>query len=113
MKPYLSNDEYKLYTLIYNRAVASLMSDAEVEDTKVNILANDCLFNLEGEKVVFDGFLKIYEEAKIDETEDFKSSNPINKINIEIIKPEIYSIRPWPKGCSGSGFFEESLNPKI
>ena len=50
---------------------------------------------------------------KIDETEDFKSSNPINKINIEIIKPEIYSIRPWPKGCSGSGFFEESLNPKI
>jgi DNA topoisomerase-1 len=70
MKPYLSNDEYKLYTLIYNRAVASLMSDAEVEDTKVNILANDCLFNLEGEKVVFDGFLKIYEEAKIDETED-------------------------------------------
>lgn len=70
MKPYLSNDEYKLYTLIYNRAVASLMSDAEVEDTKVNVLANDCLFNLEGEKVVFDGFLKIYEEAKIDETED-------------------------------------------
>ena len=70
MKPYLSNEEYKLYTLIYNRAVASLMSDAEVEDTKVNILANDCLFNLEGEKVVFDGFLKIYEEAKIDETED-------------------------------------------
>ena len=50
---------------------------------------------------------------KIDETEDFKSSNPINKINIEIIKPEMYSIRPWPKGCSGSGFFEESLNPKI
>lgn len=70
MKPYLSNDEYKLYTLIYNRAVASLMSDAEVEDTKVNILANDCAFSLEGEKVVFDGFLKIYEEAKIDETED-------------------------------------------
>lgn len=70
MKPYLSNDEYKLYTLIYNRAVASLMSDAEVEDTKVNILANECLFNLEGEKIVFDGFLKIYEEAKIDETED-------------------------------------------
>ncbi|MBQ8293694.1 MAG: type I DNA topoisomerase [Bacilli bacterium] len=70
MKKYLSTDEYKLYTLIYNRAVASLMSDAVVEDTKVNILANNCLFNLEGERVVFDGFLKIYEEAKIDESED-------------------------------------------
>lgn len=70
MKKYLSNDEYKLYTLIYNRAIASLMSDAEVEDTKVNILANECLFNLEGEKIIFDGFLKIYEEAKLDDDED-------------------------------------------
>ncbi len=70
MKKYLSNDEYKLYSLIYNRAIASLMSDAVVEDTKVNIEANNCLFNVDGERVVFDGFLKIYEEATLDETED-------------------------------------------
>ncbi len=70
MKQYLSNDEYKLYTLIYNRAIASLMSDALIEDTKVNIKANDCLFNLDGERVIFDGFLKIYEEASLDETAD-------------------------------------------
>ena len=70
MKKYLSSEEYKLYTLIYNRALASLMSDAVIEDTKVNILANEYLFNLEGERVVFDGFLKIYEEAKIDDSED-------------------------------------------
>ena len=72
MKKYLSNDEYKLYTLIYNRAIASLMSDAVVEDTKVNILANDCLFNVEGERIIFDGFLKIYEEAKLDESDDLE-----------------------------------------
>lgn len=70
MKKYLSTDEYKLYSLIYNRAVASLMSDAVVEDTKVNIMANNCLFNVDGERVVFDGFLKIYEEAKLEESED-------------------------------------------
>ena len=70
MKKYLSTDEYKLYTLIYNRAVASLMSDAVVEDTKVNIMANNCLFNVDGERIVFDGFLKIYEEAKLEESED-------------------------------------------
>ena len=70
MKKYLSNDEYKLYSLIYNRAVASLMSDAVVEDTKVNIEANNCLFNVDGERVIFDGFLKIYEEGSLDETED-------------------------------------------
>ncbi len=70
MKPYLSTDEYKLYTLIYNRAIASLMSDALVEDTKVNILANKCLFNLTGERILFDGFLKVYEEAALDDTDD-------------------------------------------
>ena len=70
MKKYLSNDEYKLYSLIYNRAIASLMSDAVVEDTKVNIEANSCLFNVDGERVLFDGFLKIYEEGSLDETEE-------------------------------------------
>ena len=45
--------------------------------------------------------------------EDFKSSNPINKIKNEIIKPDIYSNLPWPKGCSISGFLQESLKPKI
>lgn len=72
MKKYLSNDEYKLYSLIYNRAIASLMSDAVVEDTKVNIEANNCLFNVDGERIIFDGFLKIYEEGKLDETEDLE-----------------------------------------
>ena len=71
MKKYLSNDEYKLYSLIYNRAIASLMSDAVVEDTKVNIEANSCLFNVDGERVLFDGFLKIYEEGSLDETEEY------------------------------------------
>ena len=70
MKKYLSNDEYKVYSLIYNRTIASLMSDAVVEDTKVNIEANSCLFNVDGERVLFDGFLKIYEEGSLDETEE-------------------------------------------
>ncbi len=66
---YLASDELKVYTLIYNRAVASLMSDATIEDTKVDIYANDYLFNLNGELVVYDGFLKIYEEASLDDAE--------------------------------------------
>ena len=45
--------------------------------------------------------------------EDFKSSNPINKIKNDMIKPDIYSNLPWPKGCSISGFLQESLKPKI
>ena len=43
--------------------------------------------------------------------EDEASSNPIKIINIETIKPAIYSILPCPKGCSASGFFPAILKP--
>lgn len=67
IKKYLNTEEYKLYSLIYNRAISSLMSDASVEDTLVEIKANDYLFHLEGEQIIFDGFLRLYEEANLDE----------------------------------------------
>ena len=38
---YLSLEEFKIYSLIYNRAIASLMKDAIVEDTKVEVINND------------------------------------------------------------------------
>lgn len=60
IKPYLTNDEYKLYSLIYSRAVASLMSDAIIEDQKIIIDNNDYKFEVTGNRVVFDGFLKVY-----------------------------------------------------
>ena len=70
IKKYLSLEEYKIYSLVYNRALASLMKDATVEDTKVSVINNNHLFNIQGEKVLFDGFLKVYEEANIDVHED-------------------------------------------
>ena len=72
VKRYLTADELKLYTLIYNRAVASLMVDATLEDTKVDVVNNGYLFNLSGEKVINPGFLAVYEETSIDDTEEFE-----------------------------------------
>ena len=62
VKAYLSNDEYKLYSLIYNRAVGALMANAIIEDQKVVFDDNGYEFEANGEKVVFDGFLKVYPE---------------------------------------------------
>jgi DNA topoisomerase-1 len=73
IKKYLNFEEYKLYSLIYNRALASLMSDAKVEDTKIEIHNGNYLFYLDGEKVKFDGYLTIYEEFDIDDAEQNKS----------------------------------------
>ena len=66
VKKYLSLEEYKIYSLIYNRALASLMSDAVLEDTKVEVVNNDYTFGLNGEITTYDGFLKVYEEMSIE-----------------------------------------------
>ena len=69
MKKYLSADELKIYTIIYNRALAAIMSDALVEDTKIKIKVKDYIFELNGEKVLFDGFQKLYLETSEEEVE--------------------------------------------
>ena len=70
-------DQDRLYELIYKRALASQMSDAQLERTKVKIknTANDQYFTANGEIVTFDGFLKVYLESVDDE--DLKEDSTI------------------------------------
>ncbi len=60
IKEYLTNDEYKLYHLIYYRALASLMKDAKVEATSITLFNNDYRFKTTGQILIFDGYLKVY-----------------------------------------------------
>lgn len=60
VKPYLTDDEFKLYRLIYYRALASLMKEAKVEGTTVVLNNNDYGFKATGQIIVFDGYLKVY-----------------------------------------------------
>lgn len=83
IKRYLTADEYKLYSLIYNRAIASLMSDANIENTIIDVTNNGYIFNLTGEKVLFDGFLAIYEESNLDNEEKIEKL-PELEINEEL-----------------------------
>jgi DNA topoisomerase-1 len=64
-----SRDEKALYKLIRQRALASQMSDAEMERTtvKISISKSPEMFTAKGEVVKFDGFLKVYSESS-DET---------------------------------------------
>ena len=68
LKSYLSADEFKLYEMIYDRAVASLMSDAIVEAEEVVIENNGFKFGLAGEKTIFDGYLKQVSKYEDDDT---------------------------------------------
>src|SRR5574344_2027786 len=76
VKPYLNNDEYKLYKMIYYRALASLMHDAKTKNTTVILDNNNYQFKINGQIVTFDGYLKVYSDYE-DTTEkvltDFKN----------------------------------------
>lgn len=60
VKAYLSNDEYKLYRMIYYRALSSLMKDALVEATTIILDNNNYQFKTTGSILQFDGYLKAY-----------------------------------------------------
>ena len=62
VKKYLSNDEYKIYSIIYARALASLMKDAKVLATSVVLDNNNYQFKTTGQILIFDGYLKVYGE---------------------------------------------------
>ena len=76
VKSYLSNDEYKLYRLIYIRALASLMKDAKTLATTVILENNGYTFKATGSVLKFDGYLKVYSEYEDSEDvilPDFKN----------------------------------------
>ena len=67
IKKYLKPEEYKLYNLIYIRTLASLMADAKVEATSVDLENKGYIFRANGQICVFDGYLKVYKDYEENE----------------------------------------------
>ena len=67
VKPYLSNDEYKLYKMIYNRTLSSLIAPAVFLSTKVTFENTRSIWKCNGQKLQFDGYLKVYGKSEEDE----------------------------------------------
>ena len=67
VKAYLSSDEFKLYSLIYKRTLASLMADAKVNQTTIIFDNNDYKFKTTGQVMLFEGYLKIYKDYESSE----------------------------------------------
>lgn len=75
IKEYLSNDEYKLYSLIYKRFLCSQMASAIYDTVTIKFDASTYEFRTSGSKINFDGFLKVYqsisdEDKNKEENED-------------------------------------------
>ncbi len=88
VKQYLSNDEFKLYSLIYKRALASLMADAIMDSTTLIFNNNDYKFKATGSVLNFDGYLKVYSDyeknedkiiPELVEGKDYKASDILSE----------------------------------
>lgn len=62
VKEYLTNNQYKLYKLIYARTLASLMAPSKSNVVNVQIVSDGCEFSANGSILTFDGYLKIYSD---------------------------------------------------
>ena len=73
---YLDKEEYRLYQLIYNRFIASQMSQALIDQTTINITGGDFTFRTTGSTIAFKGFLAVYDDISEDKTngDDEKAS---------------------------------------
>ncbi|GAA0069402.1 type I DNA topoisomerase [Clostridium sardiniense] len=69
-KANLTNDQYKLYTLIWKRFVSSQMASCVLNTNSIDILNGDYKFKASGSTIQFDGFMKIYEYAISDEDDN-------------------------------------------
>ena len=95
LKPYLSNDEYKLYKMIYIRALASLMKDAKMKTTTIILDNNDYKFKTTGSVITFDGYLKIYSDYETNEDKILPDLE--SKINTVIVSNDIVAEQHFTK----------------
>ena len=85
IKNSLTQDQYKLYKLIYNRFMASQMKLAVYETMAVTIKANDYDFKANGQNLKFKGFMTLYVEGTDEKTEEKEESLPNLKENQEVL----------------------------
>ncbi len=104
IKAYLSNEEYRLYKLIYDRALASLMANSISLSTTVILENNGYTFKATGNILKFDGYLKIYapyEETKIVILPDFKNYKSEVIVATDIQKNQHFT-KPLPRFTESS-----------
>ena len=109
VKPFLDEAQFKLYDLIWKRFIASQMEPAKLETTTVSIKADKYLFRASGTAVIFDGFMKIYDEDTEDSTDENGNGLKIpaglevtQKLLLEEITPNQHFTKPPPRYTESS-----------
>ena len=107
----LDHQQLKLYTLVWNRTVATQMPQAEFKRVAADITANDYTFRATGQTVTFDGFLRVYREDR-DEGDEHPEGDdteallpPLSQgqaLALDELTPEQHFTKPPPRYTEAS-----------
>ena len=115
IKPYLKNDQYKLYKLIWERFMASQMTPAVYDTVRVEVIAGEpdgakpYLLRASGSRIKFNGFLVLYEDAKDEDVatdDDEGRILPVLQLQEQLtaqeVQPEQHFTQPPPRYTEAS-----------
>ena len=101
VKQYLTNDQFKLYKLIWARFVASQMASAVIDTTSMDIAAGDYSFRASGSIVKFPGFMQVYIEGNDEGIKDEEKLLPElaqgDKVEAKALTPKQHFTQPPPR----------------
>ncbi len=100
IKQYLAPDQYKLYKLIWDKFMSSQMAPAEIANKTIDITAGDYNLKAGTSKILFDGFLKLYNDAEEDEKDADAKIPDLEKgdlVKCKEVKPKQHFTQPPPR----------------
>lgn len=101
IKQYLDNDQYKLYKLIWEKFMSSQMAPAEIANKSIEIDAGDYTLKAGTSKVMFDGFLTLYNDDEEEEGKDADAKIPDldkgDKVVCRKVEPKQHFTQPPPR----------------
>ena len=102
IKEYLTSEQYRLYKLIWNRFMASQMQNATISNTSITISASDYGLKASTSHVVFDGFLKLYNEEDEDNSKSIPKMEKGDELKCEEVTPKQHFTQPPPRFSEAS-----------
>jgi DNA topoisomerase-1 len=101
LRKHLKADAYKLYRLIWQRAIASQMAPKELETTTIELVTGDYRLRASATRTLFDGFAAVYTEGKDDDAEEADRSLPPLREGdvtaVESVTPSQHFTEPPPR----------------
>ncbi len=101
LESFLDKDTHRLYSMIWNRFLASQMNPARIEETEFDIRAGKYQFRSKGEVIQFDGFLALYPQQQKDD-KALPKAQPGEDLKLHELEPKQNFTQPPPRYTEGS-----------